>query len=257
MTEESDLDFICYLQPGWRMLIRPAEPTRPWMDASPEAFAYRCLPMNIANAHGWEIITPAGVNAYWQGGGLPSDVIIQSDPDMPHDMAPVAIFGQAVLTFHINGIFRTPPGWNLMIGGSPNRAKDAIAPLSGIIETDWSPFSFTMNWRFTRRNHWIRFDPGEVIGFIMPVQRHALSQMNPRLAPIAESTDTARQFDAWSKSRNEFHAEIARNRPATASGQWQKHYYRGLDMDGKEAADHQTKLRLKPFVNPGDQSHEK
>jgi hypothetical protein len=28
------------------------------MDASPEAFAYRCLPLNIANAHGWGILTP-------------------------------------------------------------------------------------------------------------------------------------------------------------------------------------------------------
>ena len=45
------MDFICYLYPGWDPLVRPAEATRPWMDATPESFAYRCLPLNIANAH--------------------------------------------------------------------------------------------------------------------------------------------------------------------------------------------------------------
>jgi Family of unknown function (DUF6065) len=29
---------------------------RAWMDATDQRFAYRCLPLNIANAHGWEIL---------------------------------------------------------------------------------------------------------------------------------------------------------------------------------------------------------
>jgi len=29
-----------------------APPTRRWMDETHDAFAYRCLPLNIANAHG-------------------------------------------------------------------------------------------------------------------------------------------------------------------------------------------------------------
>ena len=47
------MDLICYIHPSWRPLIRPAEATREWMTDSPESFAYRCLPLNIANAHGW------------------------------------------------------------------------------------------------------------------------------------------------------------------------------------------------------------
>src|SRR5689334_8953002 len=58
-------DFICYLHEGWNPRIRPAEATRPWMDATPEAFAYRCLPLNIANAHGWEILSPCSFEAIW------------------------------------------------------------------------------------------------------------------------------------------------------------------------------------------------
>lgn len=36
--------------------IRPAPLERDWMDTSDRRFAYRCLPLNIANAHGWELL---------------------------------------------------------------------------------------------------------------------------------------------------------------------------------------------------------
>ncbi len=243
------MDFLCYLHEGWQILIRPAEPTRPWMDATAEAFAYRCLPLNIANAHGWEILTPVGFSAYWRGGAATADVIIRPDNGMPVHAAPVSLFGQATLTVHIQGLFRTPPGWNLLVGGSPNSAKDGIAPLSGVIETDWSPYTFTMNWRFTRRNHWIRFEAGEPICFIQPAPRDALERMNPKLVPLNDNPDAARQFAEWSRSRNSFQAKVAEAAPAAGSDQWQKRYYRGLDMDDRPGVpDHKAKLRLKPFV---------
>jgi Family of unknown function (DUF6065) len=243
------MDFLCYLHEGWNPLIRPAEPTRPWMDATPEAFAYRCLPLNIANAHGWEVLTPAGFEAYWRGGASSADVIVRSDKDMPTASAPVSLFGQATFTIHIQGLFRTPPGWNLFAGGSPNSAKDGLAPLSGVIETDWSPYTFTMNWRFTRRNHWVRFEAGEPICFIQPTQRDALERMNPKFVPLHDNPDAERQFAVWSASRNSFQAQVAEKPPAAGSEQWQKRYYRGLDMDDKQGVpDHRAKLRLKPFV---------
>jgi hypothetical protein len=243
------MDFLCYLHEGWDPLIRPAEPTRAWMDATPDAFAYRCLPLNIANAHGWEILTPVGFAAYWRGGSTTADVIIRPDKDMPPASAPVSLFGQGTLTIHIQALFRTPPGWNLFTSGSPNSAKEGIAPLSGVIETDWAPYTFTMNWRFTRRNHWIRFEAGEPICFIQPTPRNALEQMNPKFVPLNDNPEAARQFAAWSQSRNDFQAEVAKKSPSAGSDQWQKRYYRGLDMDDKPGvADHRARLRLKPFV---------
>jgi Family of unknown function (DUF6065) len=243
------MDFLCYLHEGWHPLIRPAEPTRPWMDQTPEAFAYRCLPLNIANAHGWEILTPAGFEAYWRGDASTADVIVRSDAGMPSSSAPVSLFGQGTFTIHVQGLFRTPPGWNLLAGGSPNSAKDGVAPLSGVIETDWAPYTFTMNWRFTRRNHWVRFEAGEPICFIQPAQRDALERMNPKFVPLSDNPDAARQFAAWSESRNSFQAKVAEKPPSAPTDQWQKRYYRGLDMDDKPGVpDHQAKLRLKPFV---------
>jgi Family of unknown function (DUF6065) len=243
------MDFICYLHEGWQPRIRPAEATRPWMDATPEAFAYRCLPLNIANSHGWEILSPCSFEAIWYGGSAVQDVTVRVSPHVPPHDRPVSLFGQGTITFHIQGLFRTPPGWNLWISGSPNSAKDGIAPLSAVVETDWSPYTFTMNWRFTRRNHWVRFATDEPICFIFPVQRGALQRMRPRFVPMSQAPEAAEGFAAWRQARMAFQAGVSQRPPLSPSEKWQKRYYRGLDMaDRQGSTEHETKLRLRPFT---------
>lgn len=243
------MELICYLHDGWHPQIRPAPATRAWMDASPESYAYRCLPLNIANAHGWEILTPAGFAVYWNGGSRPDDVIVQVDENMPSIAKPVGIFGEGVVTIHIQGIFRTPAGWNLYVSGSPNWFKDGIAPLTALVETDWSPYTFTMNWKLTRRNHWVRFEANEPICFVFPVRRNDLERVEPRFVPIKENKDLAKQFADWDVSRSTFQKEVVKNPPSCPADKWQKRYYRGLDMKDKAGVpDHQAKLRLRSFV---------
>ena len=146
------------------MPIRPAEPRRDWMDAAREAFPYRCLPLALANQHGWEVFTPFDFEAEWNGGELPADVVVRSAQPIPQGSpgAPLANFGEGVLTFELSFMLRTPEGWNTFVTGPMNGIKDGIAPLSGVIETDWSPYSFTMNWRFTRPGK-VRFSAGEAV----------------------------------------------------------------------------------------------
>ena len=242
------MELSAYLHPGWAPLIRPAPATRAWMDATPESFAYRCLPLNIANAHGWEMLSPCGFEAEWDGGSDTGAVTIWLDPGADPQRAPVSLFGQGVITFHVEAIFRTPPGWNLWVGGSPNRAKDAIAPLTAIVETDWSPFTFTMNWRFTRPGLRVRFEAMEAICFLFPVQRSAVEAFQPAFAPLDADPATAARFRAWSEARDEFHARMQREPPKAPSDRWQKHYYRGVDVSGETLVpDHRSKLRLKVF----------
>lgn len=241
------MDFLCYLHPGWDPLVRPAEPTRPWMDATPEAFAYRCLPLNIANAHGWEILSPCDAEAYWTGQPGTEGVIVRNAPGTAAHNAAVSLFGQGTVTFHIQALFRTPPGWDLFITGSPNRPKDGVMPLSGVVETDWSPYSFTMNWKFTRRNHRVRFARGEPICFVFPVQRGALERMDPKVVDLEDNPALHDEFKAWSRSRDEFQANVASAR--LPADRWQKRYFRGINMtDEKPVPDHRTRLRLKPFA---------
>lgn len=242
------LELTCFLHEGWKPLIRPASPRRGWMDSTPESFAYRCLPLNIANAHGWEVLSSCAFEAMWDGRPGTDAVTIRMPSDADPVTAPVSIFGQGVLTFHIAGLFRTPPGWNLWVGGSPNHLKDGIAPLGGVVETDWAPFTFTMNWRFTRPNHWVRFEAEEAICLLFPVKRDALERFTTRFAPIHEQPELVAQFEAWSRSRDAFHKQMQVNPPTKPADRWQKHYYRGVDA-GERAHidDHQTKLRVAPF----------
>ena len=207
------MELTAYLHPGWAPLIRPAPASRAWMDATPESFACRCLPLNIANAHGWEVLTPCGFVAEWDGGTVPSAITITLDPGADPARAPVSLFGQGVITFHVEAIFRTPPGWNMWVGGSPNRAKDGIAPLTGIVETDGSPITFTMNWRFTRPGMAIRFEAMEPFGFLFPVQRAVLEKFEPAFAPLAADPATAARFQAWSEARDAFHESMRRHPP--------------------------------------------
>jgi len=244
------MDLVCYLHPGWEPLLRPAEATRDWMDKTNEKFAYRCLPLNIANAHGWEFLNANDFQVHWNGGQDAKDITIRPAPGSKPEHLPVSIFGHGVLTFHIFGVIRTPPGWNLFVGGSPNTGRDGIVPLNGVIETDWSPYTFTMNYRFLRRNVWLTFKQGEPICFFFPVQRGIMESFRPRFAPM--EGELLAQFKAWSASRDAFREETARNPPATASEQWQKRYYRGIDMHDEEpVADHKARLRLPDFAPIG------
>lgn len=244
------MDLICYMRPHWNLAIRPAEATREWMDRTKLSFAYRCLPLNIANTHGWEILCPVSFDAVWNGGSDLGDVILDLPPDFPSGEAPASAFGEGVLTFHVNGLFHTPPGWNLWVGGSPNSPKDGIYPLTGVIETDWSPYTFTMNWRFTRRNHRVHFNAGEPICFIFPVQRAALEGIRPRFLPLDSEEQLSAHQAAWDQSRREFLERMRREHKQVApTDQWQKRYYRGTDMtDQAVVPDHRAKLRLAPFA---------
>lgn len=124
-----------------------------------------------------------------------------------------------------------------------------------MIETDWAPYTFTMNWRFTRRNHWVRFAAMEPMCFVFPVQRTILEEVTPRFVPFDQAPEVAEQFAAWSRSRDEFHAKMAQRVPDVPADKWQKRYYRGIDMHDRQGApDHRARLRLAPFASPDQTS---
>ncbi|WP_174287161.1 DUF6065 family protein [Sphingomonas bacterium] len=250
VADASSPELTCYLHEGWAPRIRPAAPQREWMEATPERFAYRCLPLAIANAHGWEIGSPCGFAARWNGGMGVDAVEIVVDPGTPAHRHPVSLFGQGTLTLHVEGLIRTSPGWNIWVSGPPNAAKDGIAPLSGVIETDWSPYSFTMNWRFTRPDHWVRWDEDETFCFFFPIERGTVDRVRPAFRTFAEAPELAAAFKQWSASRDAFHEQIRHAQPTAPSDKWQKLYYRGVAPDGSPGPDdHQSKMRACPFVS--------
>ncbi|AUN32937.1 DUF6065 family protein [Niveispirillum cyanobacteriorum] len=242
------MKLTCYAMHGEPPLLRAAPATRDWMDGTPQAYAYRCLPLNIANAHGWEILCRTGFTAHWDGGASKDAIVITPDPGT---VAPaISHFGSGVLTFHIEAVFRTEPGWSLYAQGPVNAPKDGIAPLTGIIETDWAPYSFTMNWKFTALGRVARFDAGEPFCAIFPIQRRLLESVEPEIRSLKDDPELEQRFQEWSTGRLRFNADLAQPGSAAQAEKWQKSYYLGLNPDGSPAdPDHLIKLRPPGFVD--------
>jgi hypothetical protein len=229
------------------MRLVPAPRTREWMDGTRERFAYRCLPLLMANQSGWWVLNSHPIRVYWTGGWDPSCLRIQSlDGTMPVPCS--SHFGEGVLTFNLPYLFRTPPGINLHVRGPVNQPKDAIQALEGVVETDWTITTFTMNWKFTRANVPVEFARDEPICMVTPTPRHFLEELDPRIRDVREDPATEESYAAWSRSRTKF---IEDTKVQAAEEKWQKHYFRGIGVDGRESQDHQTKLDLPIFRDRG------
>ena len=226
--------------------IVPGRPQRAWMEAFGDRHPYRCLPLSMANSSGWEILVPMDFTAEWNGGPTQQDITLTPDkphPDFHHFVQ--SHFSQGVLTFHPGYLFRTPPGWSMWAGGPPNHVKDGIQPLEGLVETDWLPFPFTMNWHFTRPGK-VKFLKGEPFCFIMPVQDKLLEEFEVVIRPMDSDPDLRGQFNAWTKQRHAFNARIYNHEPEAVKQAWQRFYFRGeLPEDlGPAPTDHVNKRRL-------------
>ena len=169
---------ICYPTSGAAPKLAPSPVERDWMERTNAGFAYRCLPLNIANAHGWLILNAAPLIAEWDGGmGVEAVTVQGATPDA--SIQADSHFGSGVLTFTVGALFRTEPGWDLLVTGPFNRPKDAIQPLTGIVETDWAPFSFTMNWKFTRKFAPVAFERDEPFCMIFPIRAACAQTVGP------------------------------------------------------------------------------
>src|SRR5262249_55491680 len=150
---------------------------RAWMDATDRRFAYRCLPLTIANAMGWELLSPTRITARWNGGLELADIEVDIEgEEWKANRVAWSHFRRGILTFHSGCLVRTDPGIGRWARGAPNWPKDGIAPLDGIIETDWLASTFTMNWQFTRPGS-VSFQTDEPFGFVTPIAYRALDDV--------------------------------------------------------------------------------
>jgi len=227
------------------MALRTAERARQWIEGLPDRFAYRCLPLAIANQVGWEILNPATFTARWNGKPGLDAITIKFDGESNTLIG--SHFGHGVLTFSPGYLFRTTKSHNLWVRGPANRPKDGIAPLEGLIETDWAPFTFTMNWQFTRKRHKVRFEEGEPIATIVPYPRHYARKFDAVQRNLNEDPKLYQQFIDWREDRLAFNEELKNDGSAAQQKGWQRTYMKGQDQAGRTFAGHETKIQMKAF----------
>ena len=239
-----ELPLIVYdLGTGIDLPIEPAGPLRPWMSATHQRFAYRCLPLVIANQAGWFIRGTHALTAVWDGSDRAEGVSVTFE-GAPKVAYAAGHFGYGVLTFTFSMLFRTPPGYNLHVRGPANWPKDGISALEGVVETDWARSTFTMNWRFTRPNHPVTFEAGEPVAMFSLLQRGEQERVRPEMQPIAADPDWEKGFLEWSRLRGKFTDALYKGNPEAVAAGWQRHYQLGVGVAGHDAPDHQTALSL-------------
>ncbi|MGH8190309.1 MAG: DUF6065 family protein [Rhodanobacteraceae bacterium] len=235
----------CYRLDPRAAPIIPGRRERDWMDATNDHYAYRCLPLSMANTSGWELTSPFSFEATWNGGREVDAITANASGLDPAALRAfiTSHFGHGVLTFHTGWLFRTSPGWGLWVRGAPNYAKDGIQALDGMVETDWLPFPFTMNWRFTRPCT-VRFATGDPFCFITLCPHALLDDVAPRRASIDDDPQLKADCAEWGRSRTEFNRLLHEGDPATVARKWQRGYFQGLSAEGS-APFHVNKRRLK------------
>ena len=207
-----------------------------------EGNAYRCLPLNMANQHGWAVYPTDDVLAYWNGGNTLNDIYL-----CPEDtQIASSVFMHGILTFHLDFLVRTPENYSLYISGAPNHFIKGARPMTGFFESNWAQYSFTMNWQL-EPNTRVIFRKTDPICFFFPIQRSTYLE---DFELVEESLDSQEKdyidrFRYFEESRDSFIDKKYRNE--VGRDDWQKYYFRGHFPDGSKCpySNHQTKVKLK------------
>lgn len=165
--------------------IIPAPEKREWHKDIPGIGA--CLPLTIGNGAGWWLLNPATFEVA-RPEVYNHQVIIRwwDIPEQPHV---ASHFGFGIMTVLIPYVFRTPPGWELLIRGPSNVFYEGLQPFEGIVETDWHMATATMNW-MVERDKKVVVRRGDPLAQIVPVKTEALEQFTPVVKDMPEDMES-------------------------------------------------------------------
>lgn len=242
------MKLIAYTTTGNPDRISRATPKRNWMDSALNKNPYKCLPLSMANSWGWEILSSAKFTAEWNGGSSHNDVKITvhegTNPPTTH-------FGEGTLTWHTGYLFNTEHPYGMYVNGIPNNPKPNVIPLTGIVETYWLPFTFTMNWRFTQPGSFT-MEIGEPYCQIFPIDMTVFDDLEPEIHSLEDNPELNKTYWEWNMSRYDF---LSKNRLGhIKNGEWQKNYFKGTGCpihktENGEKPLHITKPNINEFVD--------
>lgn len=183
---------------------------RKWMDVN-NGHAYKCLPLVVANGFGWEIINPIEFEATWNGSEPPQNSIlfkfssstaeektfIDSNQISSH-------FGNGIITFSsLNFIIKTTKNHNIFLKGPTNHFKHGAHALEAIMESDWLPYTFTLNWKITKPNVLIKFEKGEPLACLFPFPRNYLESFEAIEVVGDKNSEFNKEHELWANKRKE------------------------------------------------------
>ena len=239
------------------LIIKPGIKKRDWMDETPGQYAYRCLPMQVANTFGWDLFAPDDFIISWNGEQDQSTLQINYPADDNHFAA--STFGSGIVTFHPGYLFRSDPAWDLLILPPANhdQASKFATCLSGIVETSWLDFTFTLNWKLHEAGtfHWKREWP---VGRIVPIP-HDYDNIETELLQISDRGDLEKKYNQWADQRTQTISDInivygtgkdsGNVKVGKPKTEWEKNYYTGKRLNGERISGHTISRKFPEFKN--------
>ena len=182
--------------------IHQSSARRDWMDASSNKHPYKCIPIVRANSHGWELRLDHDVTVIWDGTESPDGLHIIEGEFHADNGQPIAasLVGHGVITFYCWYLVKTPEPYNLYVSGAPNHYVKGAAPVTGVVETWWSPYTFTMNWKIRYKNRPVTFKAGEPFVYFFPVDSVGLENFSPVIKELQEH-EHYEAYKEWSDDR--------------------------------------------------------
>lgn len=210
---------------------------REWMNNTPDSFAYRCMPLNIANENAWAVYNPSDFSVSWNGDERTEAVKVRMRGDEPYPYIS-SHFGSGTVTLSLDFVIKTPPGVSTYIRGIPNEHIEGLAPLDAIVETDWLPFTFTYNWQF-KKPCTVSFAKDEPLFCFWPVDRSYAPSFEIEFDDMRNHREFKRQFKEYEHART-------LNLISKRNNGWQQFYTDAKDPSGKDYGidDHKKKIVL-------------
>jgi len=187
--------------------VTPAASRRDWMDETQQRFAYKCVPLVMANTSGYHIACPFNLRVRWNGSNAANGVEIECLDEDFKEMLPdlfASHFGSGILTFRMPWIIRSDTvGIGAEITGSPNQWIPGLFPLQGMVQTWGHASSATMNWRLQYKDTDFYIPVGFPIAFIRPVSFEMLEQLQVDQVDFDKLDASFREdYDGWRQQRD-------------------------------------------------------
>jgi len=205
--------------------------------------AYNCLPLVMANQHGFVLNSLYDFTVEWNGGDAQEDVKITFKDENEHrkhaEIQRIEPhFGMGTFTIQTCYTLRTPKGVNLMTFNPPNLFIDGLCCMTAVIETDNLRRDFTFNTRVTTSDSIVRVSKGDPLGCIIPYPRHFIDKYEMVVATDCLTDEQIRNEQRCATDHGIERSDYDINNKG-ANG----HRYRnGEDVYGQKFEDHQTKL---------------
>ena len=185
-------------------------------------WAYHCLPLTMANRHGFVLRSLYSFRVRWNGGTGRSDVKVEmtrAKSERLHCRAQVtkAQFGMGTFTVQYLWTLRTPRNVNLLTGPVPNYMIDGIVPMTAVVETD-----------NLRRD----------FGFTLPYPRHFIDGYRFKSATQVVSSRVIEE----ERNASCYAGFLRRHVDKTNPSRLGRNYLKGTDPFGNKFRDHQVKL---------------